>query len=333
MALKAPPDQLETIKHFYIFKTQLNVDPLKHREFCQKFQKKWDEELSKDKTLMDKMIHFKKNSSLTFVWVADKLEGRLPDDVNQKETYRLLLELYDTPQASTSCDDAGSDSLTVSTSADADKGRTTQYQITQHFLALKRILQAAEKREDLSEELVKSAHGDLMKGLKTDQGEIITAGQYRLGPCSAGSYSFPDYSCIRESMKGIIAKYNSKMKSEGHDMFEVASWLLYQIVTLHPFQDGNGRICRLLWCYSLVRDGLPFPLTISARHRKAHDIYAKCIIEDRQKNRSGYPCLTALTVVSIKEKWENFISNLQFEYPEGYDKITQWLEREKLDDF
>ena len=131
--------------------------------------------------------------------------------------------------------------------------------------------------------------------------------------------------------EGPSADYNCKLRSK-HDIFQLASWLLYRIVSLHPFDDGNGRICRLLWCYSLVHDGLPFPLTLSDGHEKAHVHYVKCIMEDRRKLRPGNPYLTAITVVSVKEKWENFISNLEFEYPNGYERITQWLEENDLID-
>ena len=115
-----------------------------------------------------------------------------------------------------------------------------------------------------------------MKGLMTEKGKPIMAGEYRSGPVSAGHHSFPDHKCIPESMKTLVTDYNSNLNTE-HHMFELASWFLYQIVTLHPFEDGNGRICRLLWCYSLIRDGLPFPLTLSDGHEKAHDHYVECI--------------------------------------------------------
>ena len=324
-AFSAPADlRPEMAKHCYIFQQILKVDPEKRCKFCME----WEREFSKDTVLTEKMTHFRKDSALTFVWVTDKLDGSLPHDVSQKDTYRLLSELYDLDGANEAVSNA---STPEKTETNAEKHRTTQFQLKQHFLALKYLLKAADEKQYLSEDLIRSVHQELMKGLKTDKGEPIKAGKYREGPVSAGSHSFPNFKCIPESMKSLVDDYNDKLSHE-HDMFELASWLLFRVVSLHPFDDGNGRLCRLLWCFSLLRDGLPFPLTPSDGHDKAHDHYVKCIIEDRRKLRSCCPCLTSLTVVSIKEKWENFVSNLSFECPQGFKKITKWLNNQGLND-
>ena len=321
-------EQPQLAEHFYLFKDILKIDPKKCWRFCQKLQEKWRQDFSKDEMFSEKMVHFKKVSALTLVWVTDKLSGNLPDDINQRETYRLLSELYDSPDCN--YDDGP---VPDSTPTNAEKDRATQFQLRQHLFALKCLLQAAEENKDLSEDLIKDVHRELMKDLKTEKGEAIKAGEYRMGPVSAGNHSFPDHECISGRMKAIVADYNRKLRSE-HDMFQLASWLLYRIVSLHPFDDGNGRISRLLWCYSLVRDGLPFPLTLSDGHEEAHDHYVTCVKEDRRKLCAGRlnPYLTAITVVSVKEKWENFISNLEFEYPDGYERITQLLEENDLID-
>jgi fido (protein-threonine AMPylation protein) len=319
---------LQTVKYFWLFKDVLKVDPEKLWVYCSQLQKEWDNEFSKDATLVERMARFKKDSALTFVWVADKLAGNPPGDVGQKETYRLLSELYDLKDD----DDVISTTVPDQTETNAETDRRTQFQLKQHFVALKRIIKAADQKQDLSEQLIRSVHRDLMKGLKTEKGEEIRAGEYRQGPVSAGNFSFPDYKEIPKSMKSHVDSYNKKLKAN-HDMFELASWLLYWVVSLHPFEDGNGRLCRLLWCFSLLHDGLPFPLTLSDGHYKAHDHYVECIIKDRRVHRSPCcPALTTLTVVSIKEKWENFISNISFEYREGYEKITEWLEKNDLID-
>ena len=318
---QSPPLPPPLSKHFYIFKDILEVDPEKHWKFCQDIQRKWEQEFSKEEKFLEKMVLYRKVSALTLVWVSDKLDGKLPDGMSQQKTYRLLSDVYDLPD-----DEASPSAMPGNAETNAETGRVSQFQLKQHVLALKRLLKAADEKADLSEELIKSVHRDLMKGLKTDEGEVIKAGQYRSGPVSAGQHAYPAHDCIPENMKKMVENYNRKLGGE-HDMFQLASWLLFDVVSLHPFEDGNGRLCRLLWCFSLIRDGLPFPLTLSTGHCKAHNHYVKCVIKDRNTHRPGNLQLTSLTVVCVKEKWDNFISNLQFEYPEGYERITEWLKR------
>ena len=151
------------------------------------------------------MVHFKKVSALTLVWVTNKLDGNLPDDISQKETYRLLSELYDSPDCNYDDGPVPDSTQTIDNAqTNAEKDRTTQFQLRQHFLALKHLLQAAEENKDLSEDLIKDVHRELMKDLKTEKGKPIKAGEYRTGPVSAGNHSFPDHKCIPERMKALV---------------------------------------------------------------------------------------------------------------------------------
>ena len=41
----------------------------------------------------------------------------------------------------------------------------------------------------------------------------------------------------------------------------MATWLHHAFVAIHPFQDGNGRVARMLASLVLIKNGL-FPLTV-----------------------------------------------------------------------
>ena len=87
----------------------------------------------------------------------------------------------------------------------------------------------------------------MMSGLFTDDNKVVLAGEYRSIAVHGGMHNYPSFECIPRSMSYIVVEYN-KRSEEPHDMYQLASWLLFQIVSLHPFEDGNGRLCRLLWC-------------------------------------------------------------------------------------
>jgi len=118
-----------------------------------------------------------------------------------------------------------------------------------------------------------------------------------------GEYVFPDASCVPKNMEKIVSDYNMKF-SQTHDPYQLATWLFFKVISLHPFKDGNGRLCRLLWCYSLMHDGLPFPLTYSSGHKKAYKHYVYAI--ERSQTSKDHPCLTTLTVISICNAWKYF---------------------------
>ena len=61
---------------------------------------------------------------------------------------------------------------------------------------------------------------------------------------------------------------------EGHRDLDLApeleaAWLHHEFVRIHPFQDGNGRISRLLMAYAYAKAG-EFPPVIPAQGKMAY---------------------------------------------------------------
>ena len=77
-------------------------------------------------------------------------------------------------------------------------------------------------------------------------------------------------------MSKVVDEYNKKSVNDNHDLYELASWFLYHVVTIHPFQDENGRLCHLLASYSLMHDGLPFSVTIIIWAPKSTQTLREC---------------------------------------------------------
>lgn len=105
-------------------------------------------------------------------------------------------------------------------------------------------------------------------------------------------------------MSAIVEEYNKRTKTPAHDPYELAGWLYFKIVSLHPFEDGNGRISRLLWCYSLMKDGLPFPCVLTSGHRKSQKHLVACLRKDSDLFYTRHPHITTLTVVSVLLAWK-----------------------------
>ena len=356
---RKPPKLLS--KHNYRFKGILCLDPDSAWKFCAELQTKWKAEYSKDTELVKCMERWKESKSLHLVWVSDKFGGTLSNDVSEKRTYLLLTQLYKELREQFDDDslkritddlhstvDNGTDDATNSVSLpamcttlkrdrNAEKDRTSELQLKQHLEALIFLSKSAEVGTSLSENLIKAAHKLLMRGLHTSDKLEIHAGGYRTCSVSAGDHVYPHYDTILKSMSMMVKKYNDHQKNQEHDPFELASWLLLEFLTIHPFEDGNGRISRLLWCYSLMLDGLPFPLTPFPGIKKAYKQYVACVENDRAMvsftsaaDTTSCVHTTSLTVISVTKIWMNFISNLRQESPEKHEQLVLWVKSREV---
>ena len=74
-------------------------------------------------------------------------------------------------------------------------------------------------------------------------------------------------------------------------MVHASTRLFYDLISTHPFVDGNGRLCRLILAHCWYAFGMPFPLTLSSGHKKARSHYHNALYvaqdgryEDTEKN-------------------------------------------------
>ena len=258
---------------------------------CVKAQKCWETMQSSIERARMIMEVYKKIKAVELIWMTNILENTLPKGLSKKKVEKVLFDVYEEV-----------DDLMQSAS---EPGLC---QLVQHLKAFKYLCQKSKDSNslpELSQNIIKNTHQIMMQGLRNGQGLFINAGAYRKSAVCAGDHIFPSYECIPDSMERIVSEYNKRV-SESHDQYELASWLHFNIVSLHPFEDGNGRISRLLWCYSLMRDGLPFPTVLTSGQRRSQKHLILCLNRDRDMLVSNNPHVTTLTVVSVHQGWKVF---------------------------
>ena len=101
----------------------------------------------------------------------------------------------------------------------------------------------------------------------------IHAGQYKTRPNSVITrygdrfeYASPEETPAL--MTDLINWYNSEEEAGRLSPIELAALFHYRYIRIHPFEDGNGRIARLMVNFILSRHGLPM---IVVRSRKKQD--------------------------------------------------------------
>ena len=102
---------------------------------------------------------------------------------------------------------------------------------------------------------------------------VIHAGQYKTRPNSVITrygdrfeYASPEETPAL--MTDLVDWYNEAEQSGKFTPIELAAIFHYRYIRIHPFEDGNGRIARLMANYILLRQGYPM---IVVRSRKKND--------------------------------------------------------------
>ena len=103
-------------------------------------------------------------------------------------------------------------------------------------------------------------------------GYVIHAGQYKSRPNSVITRYGDrlDYASPQETpalMSDLVDWYNTAEQSGKFTPVELAALFHYRYIRIHPFEDGNGRIARLLSNYILARHGYPM-IVIRSRKKK-----------------------------------------------------------------
>ena len=104
-------------------------------------------------------------------------------------------------------------------------------------------------------------------------------------------------------MQGTIFRFQETKKD---NPIMTATKLFGNIINIHPFEDGNGRICRWILAHVLMQmKCCPFPANLSSFHRCGRRHYIRAVkMFDR---KPLMPC--TMIVKSLIHCWDNFEQN------------------------
>ena len=151
-------------------------------------------------------------------------------------------------------------------------------------VGLKMMLsEATENKQPLTQNFIRTLHKTLLRedytvyrnlpgGMQTSY--TIHAGQYKTRPNSVITRYGDcfDYASPEETpalMTDLINWYNSEEELGRLSPVELAALFHYRYIRIHPFEDGNGRVARLLVNYILSRHGLPM-IVVRSRLKQAY---------------------------------------------------------------
>jgi Fic family protein len=159
-----------------------------------------------------------------------------------------------------------------------------------HFICFDCMLNTADK--DLSENIIKEFHHKLKTNTSDAKKEWFRIGDYKIKPNMIGDTETTPPNKVSKVITELMTDYNNK-KTVG---FEDIVSFHYQFEKIHPFQDGNGRVGRMimfkeclkhrvmpfiieeshkLFYYRGLKEFERFPGYLMDTCRSAQDVYAK----------------------------------------------------------
>ena len=149
-----------------------------------------------------------------------------------------------------------------------------EQEIRNYFLALNYLEEKAKKKEKFSRKLILDVQKCVEKGASKEKiglrGPTPPGVLFAVYDSISGKpdYIPPEYCDIPELLDELINYVNT---TDDHPLI-IAAVVHYQLVTIHPFEDGNGRTARLLSGYILDINGYGFNGIGSLEEYFAYDI-------------------------------------------------------------
>ncbi len=149
-----------------------------------------------------------------------------------------------------------------------------EQEVRNYFLALNYLEEKSKKKEKFSKKLILDVQKYVEKGASKEKiglrGPMPPGVLFAVYDSQNGNpdYIPPEYSDIPDLLDELVNYVNT---TDDHPLI-VAAIVHYQIVTIHPFEDGNGRTARLLSGYILDLNGYGFNGIGSLEEYFAYDI-------------------------------------------------------------
>ncbi len=130
-----------------------------------------------------------------------------------------------------------------------------------HFRAIDYVIDTAE--EELTEDIIKHLHYILKHDTKDSTLSWFAVGDYKRRANMVGGYETAKPKEVPTKMKLLLSQYNAKKTVTIDDVIAFHA----EFERIHPFQDGNGRVGRLLALKECLHHNIvPFIIEDSKKH-------------------------------------------------------------------
>lgn len=168
-----------------------------------------------------------------------------------------------------------------------------------HFRCIDRIIENA--KAVLSEKFIKELHLILKTGTSDSKFEWFAVGDYKKRANEVGGMATASPAEVAEQMKKLLAEYNDIKEKTLEDILEFH----VKFEQIHPFQDGNGRVGRLI----MFKECLKYNIVPFIIEDNIKLFYYRGLKE--WKDERGYLRDTCL---SAQDKFKTYLDYFQIKY-------------------
>lgn len=122
-----------------------------------------------------------------------------------------------------------------------------------HFKCIDMIITQA--KYQLTEKFIKELHQTLKSGTSDARLDWFAVGDYKRMPNEVGGKETTQPERVADELKKLLAEYNAVKEKTLEEIIDFH----VRFESIHPFQDGNGRVGRLIMFKECLRNGIvPF---------------------------------------------------------------------------
>lgn len=168
-----------------------------------------------------------------------------------------------------------------------------------HFRCIGLVIDKA--NSELSESFIKKLHFILKTGTKSSYNERFAIGDYKKYPNIVGNMETTKPENVSKEIQDLLKMYNS---TKTKDLTEILDFH-YNFESIHPFQDGNGRVGRLIMFKECLKNNI-IPFII---YDEIKLFYYRGLKE--WKNEKGFLIDTCL---SAQDKFKTYLDYFKIDY-------------------
>lgn len=168
-----------------------------------------------------------------------------------------------------------------------------------HFRCIDMIIDNA--KAALTEKFIRELHLTLKNGTSDSRNDWFAVGDYKKLPNEVGGMETALPEEVADKMKVLLKEYNDKAEKNFEDILDFH----VKFERIHPFQDGNGRVGRLIMFKECLKNNV-VPFIIEEQLKM---FYYRGLKE--WNNEKGYLLDTCLTA---QDKYKEYLDYFRIEY-------------------